>query len=296
MKKFIKGLFLCCLFLFLIGSGCVIAGLLMGITTDDLKVAAEKYLPFVDFEKQAILIEDEEIAFPDAVDGKEERNSIFGSDIEEEGDYVFQGEKVKEIELDVAGSNCNIYSTDSENIIIHLSGNSDMDVNLDEGHLDIEKDEKFFGNNENNIDIYLPVSLKLDEFYLQAGAGNINIEANIQAEKLVIQAGASAVNSIGKIQAGTLDIELGAGAVSLDYVDAQMIQIENGVGRTKLGLAGQKDQYNVTIDSAAGNVSYGGESISGVADSFERRPEGADYSIEIESALGEVVITFKEEI
>ena len=72
MKKFIKGLFLCCLFLFLIGSGCVIAGLLMGITTDDLKVAAEKYLPFVDFEKQAILIEDEEIAFPDAVDGKED--------------------------------------------------------------------------------------------------------------------------------------------------------------------------------------------------------------------------------
>ncbi len=287
MKKFTKGLLICCLLLALIGSGCVIAGFVMGITTEDIETAVQKYGVFVDFEEQIITIDDEVIAFPDVTGGVKEVRG---------GSYQIPVEKVREVELEIGGSDCRILTGDSEDIIIQLPERASADVGVNNGCLEIENRVTVSGSRENSLLIYLPKSYKSDRFNLEAGAGSVNIEGSIYTKEFVIEAGASVIKGSGRVFADTFTVELGAGSIAFDYVDAEKIYIENGAGQTKLVLDGNKELYSATIESAAGSVSYGEQTVAGLSDTYEYQPEDAQRSIEIESAIGEVIITFKEEI
>ncbi len=284
MRKFTKGLLIFALLLFVGGAGCMIAGFVMGITSGDLEKAI-KGLPFIDFENHIMITDDKVIELPDLF----EKDGIGGS-------QSFAGKEVKSIELDLNDVNCTIYETEEEQILVTTSDQSNVRILLTAGVLDIKKDANVFGRESETMEIYLPKDLMLEEFDLQAGAGNIVIESPIHARDISMEVGASSVRVNGKVTAEILDVELGAGMLSLDFVDADNISIENGAGQTNLGLAGQKDNYNVTIESAAGSVQYGGEAFAGVAKEYKSQPKDADKNIRIESALGEVNVIFKEEI
>ena len=69
MKKITKAILILSLLLFLAGGGCLIAGCIMGITSGDL-MNALKQLPFIDFENQLIITEDNTIRIP-ALEGEQ---------------------------------------------------------------------------------------------------------------------------------------------------------------------------------------------------------------------------------
>jgi hypothetical protein len=171
-----------------------------------------------------------------------------------------------------------------------------MNVELRNGTLLIEKDTDVFQENSGIIEISLPADMTLDLFEVKASAGNIVIDCPIQADVFEIEAGASAVHLNHKVTAREFDMELGAGMADVKLLDAVEIQINNGAGQTNIGLSGQKENYRVTIESAAGNIQYGEETFSGVGNTYRDHPKDADRFIEIESALGEVNITFEEVI
>lgn len=284
MRKFTKGLLIFALLLFVGGAGCMIAGFVMGITSGDLAKAI-KELPFIDFENHIVITDDKIVELPDLF----ENDGIGGS-------QSFDGNEVTSIEMDLNDVNCTIYETEKEQILVTTSDQSNVRIRLTAGVLHITKDVSAFGDDSDRMEIYLPKDLSLEGFELQAGAGNIVIESPIHARDISMEVGASSIRVNGKVTAEILDVELGAGMLSLDLVEAEDISIENGAGQTILGLAGQKDNYNVTIESAAGSVQYGGEAFAGVAKEYKSQPKDADKTIRIESALGEVIVTFKEEI
>ena len=285
MKKFTKAILILSLLLFLAGGGCLIAGCIMGITSGDL-MNALKQLPFIDFGNQLIITEDNTIRIPSFEDGN----------LAAENTWKYQKEEVQNIRLEIASANVTIHTSEDDWIYVTASDSSRINTELRNGTLIIEKDAGVLGNDDGRVDIYLPLNWKFNRFELQAGAGSIEIDCPVQADIFKVEAGASAVSAYNTITAGEVDIDLGAGKASFEFVDAEIIQISNGAGQTEIGLAGQKENYHVTIDSAAGSVQYGAETFSGVANTYSDQPKDADRSIEIESALGEVIVRFKEVI
>ena len=285
MKKITKAILILSLLLFLAGGGCLIAGCIMGITSGDLMNALKK-LPIIDFGNQLIITEDNTIRIP----------SIDGGDLTADNTWNYQKEDVQNIRLEIASANVTIRASEDEWIYVTASDPSRINTGLINGTLTIEKDASVLGDDDGSVDIYLPMNCKLNRFELQAGTGNIVIDCHVQADIFKVEAGASAVSAYNTITAGEVDIDLGAGKASFELVDAEDIQISNGAGQTEIGLAGQKERYHVTIDSAAGTVRYGAETFSGVANTYSDQPKDADRSIKIESALGEVIVHFEEVI
>lgn len=283
MKKFVKGILIVSLLLFVTGTGCLIAGCVMGITSGDI-MNALKQLPFIDFENQMIITEDHIIQIP----SKEE--NVY----ETEKSWNYQKEEVRSIELELSSANCTIYASEDEQIRVIASNVSNVNVYLRNGVLAIEKENTIFEEDNAVVGLYLPVNWNADSFEIQAGAGNIVMECPIQADEFTVEAGASALHANAPITALEFEIELGAGMASFDFVDAEHIEIKNGAGQTEIALSGQKENYSVTIESAAGNVQYGEDAYSGIANTYRDHPKDAVRTILIESALGEVNVTFEE--
>ncbi|MBE5956867.1 MAG: DUF4097 domain-containing protein [Lachnospiraceae bacterium] len=283
MKKFVKGILILSLLLFITGTGCVIAGCVMGITSGDIANALKK-LPFIDFGNQIIIPGDSIIQIP--VDEEEE--------VVDEKVWDFKKEEVKNIELDLAGVNCQIQESETDRIQVVLDGNLPFHISLENNTLVVEKDSHLMDNENGMIHIYLPINWNLERFELNAGAGNINVDCPIQTHIFKMEAGASFVQVNSPIIANEFEAELGAGKAHFDLVDAGHIEITNGAGQTEIGLSGQKENYQVIIESAAGNVNYGEETFAGIANTYRDHPKDADRTIEIESALGEVTVTFEE--
>lgn len=297
MKKSTKVLLILCLVLFLAGNGCLIAGFVMGITKNDLQNAVDKYAPFVDLEKQEIKVGDKSFSFED-MDGKqkdEKKESFHEQTGKTDWDYCWDASRIKSIELDVEGVNCKIYASDDDQIGVCFEEDSRMEVYVENGKLQLDRESSILFSESEEVLLYLPKKLILDELEVNAGGGKLIIYGDIYAKNVTLEVGGAAVTGIGILQTETLDIEVGAGAVDLQYVDGKDIYLENGAGKTTLSLAGKKADYNVSIDVAAGSVTYGDEKFSGVADTFEIQPGEANRSVFVESAVGEVVITFKED-
>lgn len=285
MKKFTKTILITSLLLFLTGAGCMIAGCVMGITSGDF-IKALKQLPFVDLESMMIFTEEGSVQIPWSENGE---NII-------DNTWSYQKDEVRKMMLELSASNCNMYLSDDEQIRISSTKVSDVNVELRNGTLVIETDAGAFKENNGRIDIYVPFDMKFEVFELSTGAGNIVIDCPIQADVFEVEAGASAVFMNQMITAREFDIELGAGMADIRLLDAMDIKINNGAGQTNIGLSGQQERYRVTVESAAGDVRYGEETFSGIANTYRDNPKDADRIIEIESALGEVNITFEEVI
>lgn len=282
MKKFVKGILIVSLLLLLTGTGCLIAGCIMGITSDDLIKILDKK-PFIDFENEILISQDEY----DYWDRENEHHSTSHHE-------SYKKEDIKRIHLDIAAANCNILVSDNQQIIVKASDRNNIKATLKNGNLRIERETQIFDKHHCDIDIYLPKDMILDVFDFESAAGNVRIESPICAEQFTMQAGASKIQAIGSIKADIVDIEVGAGMIHLNQLDSEKVQIETGAGQTVIGLCGQKDQYNVKIESAAGKVQFGDEAHEGVAKIYENHPKDAHRHIQIESALGEVIINFEE--
>lgn len=298
MKKSTKALLIICLLLVLIGSGCMIMGFVMGITTGDLQKALEKYAPFIDWENHLVITDDHKFSFEDIMGGSHEGPKNHSDFLNDKSGNILQydAHDITSMELDVEGVECRIYTDDTDQIRICLEDDSDVEVKLDHGHLHMDQDTLIHLGKDEVILIYLPDNMIMDSFEVNAGGGKLTILGEIHAKSMDFEVGGAFVEGVGTIKTENLNIEVGAGVVDLQYVDGEEIHLENGAGQTKLSLAGQKEDYNVTINLAAGSVTYGQEKISGIADTYERQPEDAERFLDVDSALGEIVITFKEEI
>ena len=282
MKKFVKGILITALLLFLTGTGCLIAGCIMGITSGDLMKILDKK-PFIYFEKENFISQDE-------YNHWNHENEHHNTGCHES----FQKEDIKRIYLDIAAANCNILVSDNQQIIVNASDQDKIKATLQNGNLRIERETQMFDNQHCDIDIYLPKDLVFDAFDFESAAGNVVIESPICAEQFTMQAGASKIQVLGSVKAENVEIEVGAGMIQVNQLDGKKIQIETGAGQTVIGLCGQKDQYNVKIESAAGKVQFGDEAHEGVAKIYENHPKDAHRHIQIESALGEVIVNFQE--
>ena len=166
------------------------------------------------------------------------------------------------------------------------------------------------GLNEKRIILSIPKDQFFEEVELELGAGQTILD-NLRAEEISLEVGAGQI--IGRnIQVGELGISVGAGQVELPGMNVDVLDVEIGMGELvgsgsiqksaslecsmgnlELTLTGREQDFNYELEVAAGNLTLGRNSYSGLA--RERNIQnGADKNMEIECSMGNITILFHE--
>lgn len=164
------------------------------------------------------------------------------------------------------------------------------------------------GNSSGNakVTIYIPKDFIAENIEIDAGAGNVNIEA-LTTKKLEINAGAG--NIYGEnITAKQVDLDGGVGEITLEDINFTDVdidcgvgnvnlqgsmygknKIDCGVGEVRLDLKGSIDDYNIKVEKGLGSVYINGEKNSDI--NWNNR--NAAHSLDINGGVGDIDIDFE---
>lgn len=142
------------------------------------------------------------------------------------------------------------------------------------------------------ITLYIPDNFYFEEIKISLGAGEINSNSAFRTENLEVELAAGEIN-LTNVEVGDLSTEVGAGSLSFAGSVLQSVDAECGMGNLSLELTGAQTDYNYDVDVAAGNVTIGNESFSGIAGDREIN-NNASKNVTVECALGNIDISFCE--
>lgn len=190
-----------------------------------------------------------------------------------------------------------------------MTNNEDIVIREEENGLFIEEENNrwlSFGKHEDNLVIYVPNDLILDEIVIDTGTGKIEID-KLSTQKLYLDLGSGnlVANQLevlekGEIDGGVgeievkqgllynLDLDMGVGNATLNSYLLGKSDISVGVGSINLNLMGNKDEYNITVDKEIGSVKMEGTEIR----SNTHYGNGSNL-IQIDGGIGNIDIDFK---
>ena len=161
-------------------------------------------------------------------------------------------------------------------------------------------------NGQAKVTIYIPKDLILENVEINAGAGNVNIEA-LSTKKLKIDAGAGNIDgknimasevkldggvgeiTLEQVDLTKVDIDCGVGNVNLQGIMNGKCKIDCGVGEVELKLKGSTDDYNLNIEKGLGSVYINGEKYSDLNWNNITAPN----SLDIDGGVGDIDIDFE---
>jgi DUF4097 and DUF4098 domain-containing protein YvlB len=217
--------------------------------------------------------------------------------------------------LDISNSAGNMYivvgdtfRVEAENVLdsfqAEVTGNGTLTVS--------EDDKAFqwfnflnFGNHKSKITVYLPEDFVADKAYINTGAGDLQID-KLNSEDLAINAGAGNVRGNNmtaertKIDGGVGNITLsgvsfteanlqcGVGSMKLDGELQGDNKLDCGIGDIDLELKGDREDYDIDIDSGIGTIRVDGKKVSELD-----QDNDAMNSIKVNGGIGKVNIDFR---
>lgn len=161
-------------------------------------------------------------------------------------------------------------------------------------------------NGKSKVTIYLPEGFVADKAEINAGAGNINIEA-LAAKELIVNAGAGNIEG-ENVSADEADLNGGVGNITLEDVNLTNVKMECGVGNIDLQgsihgdssfdcgvgdmdieLTDSSDAYNIEADKGLGSIYIDGEKYS----DLNWHNTTAENTLKINGGVGNVEIDFE---
>lgn len=158
------------------------------------------------------------------------------------------------------------------------------------------------------IVLYVPEGAYFDEAEIEVGAGRLEFDG-LQAREVSLSVGAGQV-SLDDLLTDSLEVDLGLGQIELNEavmgkLDAEIgmgefvaagtlngdANVECSMGNVSLTLEGSLRDFNYELSKALGNVTLGNSSSSGFA-SEKYMDNGADKTIEVDCAMGNVSVRF----
>ncbi|MGB8455116.1 MAG: DUF4097 family beta strand repeat-containing protein [Anaerocolumna sp.] len=242
---------------------------------------------------------------------------ISNSSGKELADYNKSFENVKSLSVENGIGTLTIKTGTTNNVVVKAEKvNDDFTAQQSfSGELKIKSKFNFWnfirGKNgigdKSKITIYIPDDFVADKVELDAGAGNIDIEA-LSAEKFDIKAGAGNIDG-SRIIADQVKLDGGVGEITLEDVKFTDADIDSGVGNVKiqgvlygknkidcgvgeinLELMQSTDDFNLKVDKGLGSVYIDGEKFS----DLNWDNGAADNSLDINGGVGDIDISFRE--
>ena len=216
----------------------------------------------------------------------------------------FENKDINTLDIEVAFTSLTIKTADELKV---ETNNNEINCKQENQKLHIkEKNKKWFSNNEEKeLVLYLPETLKFEKVKISTGAGKINIE-NLKTEKLSFELGAgeSEIQKInvskdceieggaGKLSilSGTindLDLDMGVGEINLTADLIGKSEINAGVGNLNINLQGEKDSYKIKADKGIGSIKINENEIS----NGQIFGDGENV-IEVDGGIGNIDINF----
>ncbi len=230
-------------------------------------------------------------------------------------DFNKSYENVSSLYIDHGIGTLNIRQGKSNEVEVDAKNVEDINIDLSSsGELKIRSKFNFWNFISGNrgigersvITIYVPDDFVADKVVLDAGAGNIHIEALI-TEKLDINAGAGNIKG-SNISAGQVILDGGVGDITFDEVNFTDSDIDSGVGNitiegslygkneidcgvgeVTLDLAQSTDDFNIRVEKGLGNVRINGEKFSDL--NWDNMT--AENSLDINGGVGNIDIDFR---
>ena len=149
-----------------------------------------------------------------------------------------------------------------------------------------------------------------DRISLELGAGEITVRS-AEADQFSVEIGAGEA-AITSLSSRTLKVDVGAGQITLEESAVQDADISVSMGQIRyqgmiagdldadcsmgqidLELTGYMEDHNYEVNCSMGEVSLGGESVSGVAGT-RKIDFNAASDFDINCSMGGISVTFKE--
>lgn len=219
---------------------------------------------------------------------------------------VYHSEEAK-LKISLNYSNLTIkkgetFRAESNNSDISCSQNENQIVIKESGHNIFKKNDK------NDLVVYIPGDLILEDVDITTGAGEINIE-QLNAEALYLQTGAGktridnlivtektriegGVGSI-KISSGKisdLELDMGVGSIKINSILSGKSKIEAGIGEVKINLLDSVSNYNFDISKGIGSIKLNNEELKD-----DSEYGNGKNKISIDGGIGSIYISSVEE-
>ncbi len=295
MKKFMKTCAILALVLIVVGMGmALVAGAIQGPIT------------WAEFKKSVHWDDDFKESLDQVVTGLEHLDSGQRYELEEHVDFdsdhpiykgdteqTFSAAKIRDIEI-LAGA-CSIEVKDSEDEDFHIKVQS---VGSYQGYvkgntLYVRSVRKTtWSDTKCLIRLYVPADFTFEDVELSLGAGQIDWQSALDASEVEIELGAGDIN-LADLAADKLMAEVGMGNLEVTGDIREKAEVNCAMGNIDLTLAGAENSFNYEVEVAAGNVTIGGKTYSGLAKEKDIDND-APRDISAECAMGNISISFNE--
>lgn len=243
--------------------------------------------------------------------GAGEENVILG----EEARTLAKADEVKKIRVDLGGGILEILqSGEYEDYTIKYEGkNSGCRYMIDEGILEIDNTSLWrklvHDDNQGRIILYVPKDADVEKLDIELGGGEMKVQnirvtdANIDlgagilticdfvSEKLKVEIGAGEVN-IKDSKTDDLSVDVAMGEIVYQGELLRDADVTCSMGEITLVLAGNKEDFNYSVDCSAGDVQIDKVSYSGLGVE-QKVKNGAEKNIEVDCSMGNVNICFE---
>lgn len=163
------------------------------------------------------------------------------------------------------------------------------------------------------VTLYVPEYFKFGTVDVEMGAGMLEFSDLRAGDLISLEVGAGQI-AVDHIESNSLELEIGAGEIVLDDMEvwgeltaeigmgnleacgivSADASIECSMGNVDLKLKDSEESYNYVLECAMGNIDIGNNSYSGLAKEKDINNRGAERTIKIECAMGNVTVSFKQ--
>lgn len=209
------------------------------------------------------------------------------------------------LDIDIHGTSLDIIESDEFKV---ETNNKYIEVNQSSNKVTIkEKKHTWYRNSgKSKLVVYMPTTMKLEKFIIDAGAGKVSIDSawardldfNLGAGQVII--GNLIVSKKAKIDGGAgeiiikdgslnnLDFDMGVGRALVTAEILGKSDIDAGVGELEVHLLGQKEDYQIMVDKGIGSIRIDGDSMKS-----STYGDGVN-KLDIDGGVGSIRIDFSD--
>lgn len=203
---------------------------------------------------------------------------------------IGDGRGIENVRLEVYAASLEIKESSDYQVRLDCDVENKISCYIDSDTL-ILKGEEGSGDYYDKISLYLPKDINTYDVELKLGAGKVDID-KITTQDLRAEVGAGSL-SIKNADINDITLRCGVGKINFKGNIRGDINMDCGVGNIAMLVEGKKNDWNYTVDSAAGEVVIGGDEYDNFANSINLDNE-AEKDCEIACAIGRVGISFNE--
>lgn len=202
-------------------------------------------------------------------------------------DYDVSGEMK---ELDIEAAMLDVRIEEGDEYKASFKGDKrlrpSVDYDKSSGKLTIRQEKDIKNANikaDSRLTIEIPEDNKMDSFKIDLAMGNLKVD-KIVAANITINDNMGNVE-IKKSSSDSIIIEANMGEVDINKCDARNLDIKAAMGNVEIKLDGNLKEYAIDASTSLGNVSIGGDKVSGTY-----TQSGDKGLIKVDCNLGDVDI------